>query len=351
MNLDFKSLYIQDQKGAIREWRIGVEDGVIIIEHGQLNGVMQQQTEVVENGKAGRTLEEQIMSRVASRINKQLDRGYSVNIEDAQNKPLNLLGLKKPMLAQKIEDIKLTKDPFWLQPKLDGNRMLIANRNGDIIAYSRNGKEIKTLDHIVDNISIPVNTIIDGEIYCHGERLQTIVSWAKRKQDNTRKLRYHAYDIINNDSFVERFTKLSEFNLGESVDIVETIRINDSDSLYYKFNKYILEGYEGAIIRLDGFGYEDGKRSKSLIKMKKWFDYEFLVINIKESADGWAILTCIISNKTFTVSAPGTMSEKIHVLNNMEDYIGKKVTVKYSQITKDGIPFHPVATGWRDTTD
>lgn len=85
--------------------------------------------------------------------------------------------------------------------------------------------------------------------------------------------------------------------------------------------------------------------------MKKWFDYEFLVINIKESADGWAILTCIISNKTFTVSAPGTMSEKIHVLNNMEDYIGKKVTVKYSQITKDGIPFHPVATGWRDTTD
>jgi len=351
MDTEPTSLYMKDNKGAIRVWSIGVDDGTIVIEHGQLGGSLQTQTEEVPHGKAGRSLEEQIMSRMASRIHRQRDKGYSHDIKDAQLRPVNLLGLRKPMLAQKIERVKnINFRNAFIQPKLDGNRMLIANDNGEIIAYTRNGKRINTLDHILDFVSIPEGSIIDGEIYCHGETLQTIVSWVKRKQENTSRLRYHAYDMINTDSFFDRFMKMVSFDLGSGVDTVDTLPISSMEEATQYFRMYRSDGYEGAIIRTDGISYEDGKRSKSLLKMKEWFDDEFLVIGVEESADGWGILQCALKNANkdiFTVSAPGTMEDKKHVLRNKQFYIGKMITVEYSQITKDGVPFHPVATNWR----
>ena len=47
------------------------------------------------------------------------------------------------------------------------------------------------------------------------------------------------------------------------------------------------------------------------------------------------------------VSAPGNMDDKVRILTEADNYIGKSVNVKYSNITKDGVPFHPVATAFR----
>ena len=71
--------------------------------------------------------------------------------------------------------------------------------------------------------------------------------------------------------------------------------------------------------------------------------------DIKPSADGWAILHCLAPNgKPFTVSCPGDVTFKRHVLNNKHDYIGKNVTVQFAYWTEDGLPFHCVATAIRD---
>jgi hypothetical protein len=108
------------------------------------------------------------------------------------------------------------------------------------------------------------------------------------------------------------------------------------------------EKYEGTIIRHTPAGYEDGKRSKSLLKLKDWRDEEFLVTNILPSKDGWAILECVQSNGSyFTVTAPGNMAEKQEVFACKENYIGKYVTVEFAYRTQEGIPFHPIAKAWR----
>jgi ATP-dependent DNA ligase len=108
-------------------------------------------------------------------------------------------------------------------------------------------------------------------------------------------------------------------------------------------------GYEGLIIRQGEYGYEDGKRSRSLIKVKKCFDDEFLVVDIHESVDGWAILECAVDNEeTFRVSAPGSMADKFYVALSKDEYIGRFVTVEYFEITNAGKPFHPVAIGWKE---
>ena len=102
------------------------------------------------------------------------------------------------------------------------------------------------------------------------------------------------------------------------------------------------------MLRTNDRGYEPGKRSSQILKAKRWLDSEFCVVDITASADGWAILHCANPfGPTFKVSAPGTIQQKTEVLNNKDLYIGRCVTVEYADLTKDRVPFHPVALNWR----
>ena len=76
-------------------------------------------------------------------IFKKLDIGYVFDLEMANMKPTNRLGLKKPMLAVKWGDVNnIDYSQVALQYKYDGHRCLIYNDHGTLIAYSRNGKPI-----------------------------------------------------------------------------------------------------------------------------------------------------------------------------------------------------------------
>ena len=153
----------------------------IMMSHGVMGGAMQQKFEDVAEGKASRTLHEQVHSRAESRTNKKIDAGYCESLYEAENKPrTNSLGFEKPMLAAKYADVKnIDEDNLYYQFKYDGNRMPVTNQCGINTPYSRQGKLIETIPEITEGIVMPESETIDGEIYCHGQSLQTIVSWVK----------------------------------------------------------------------------------------------------------------------------------------------------------------------------
>ena len=351
MDTEEQILYIRDNTGSMREWAISAEGNVITIRYGQSGGSMQYQTEIVEEGKATRTVDEQIMSRMASRISKQRDKGYSPSLTEAAaaERPTNAIGMPKPMLAQKISKVRdIVYDDAVVQPKFDGNRCLIYCRDGVNYAYSRQGKRVEAIDHILNDIVLPEGYILDGELYCHGQPLQTIVSWIKRKQEDTKRLRYHVYDIVSNLPYTLRSRLIRELPIGESISPVYGESVGSYEDVLAAFREYRADGYEGAILRWGSSGYEDGKRSKSLVKIKEWNSDEFVVVDIRASKDGWAVLECLAFNgERFGVSAPGTIFFKRDILQNKEEYIGKFVTIEYANLTKDGIPFHPVAINFR----
>jgi len=349
MNIKPKSLYMQDNNGAVREWRIGVIGTTIVIEHGVLDGRMQTVTEKVDAGKAGRSIEDQIMLQMASKISRQRDKGYRSDINEANQKATNKLGFKKPMLAQALKNVKnIIFAGAYVQPKYDGNRCIITKQNDKMVAYSRNGKIIAAnLDHIFIGLDLDEGDYVDGELYHHGSSLQTIVSWIKRNQEDTKKLNFHAYDLMSNVPYIDRYEELSRKVNGGAVILAPTDRIERVEEVWEIHKGYTSDGYEGAIIRWSDAGYEDGKRSKSLVKVKTFLDGEFLVKDIHASKDGWAILECWLEGqRTFRVSAPGTMPEKEYVWYNRDLYIGELIRVEYMNMTKDGIPFHPIATNW-----
>jgi len=342
-------LFIVDVSGSVRQWTIELANNTLNISHGVLGGAQQGKIEKIEVGLGGRTIEEQGRSRYYSRINDQYKKGYKDSIEEARAKiGTNAMGLIKPMLAHKFRDVRtIDYDTAYVQRKYDGNRCMIINHNGTNIAYSRNGKAIDSIDHIINDIVLAPGQTVDGELYCHGHSLQTIVSWIKRKQPNTEMLKYHMYDLVNSRPYAERLDVMLDIPVGRSVEVVPTERIGSLEEAMSYFREFRGSGYEGAIIRWGSYGYEKGKRSKSLVKLKQWHDEEFKVIDIHSSVDGWGILECILPDgTTFRVSAPGTIPEKIHVLNHRNIYLDQYVTVEYAQLTKDGIPFHPVATIW-----
>ena len=350
------TLYKLNVNGTkMHSWTITNNIENLHIVYGEVNGLMQEKVVEIEENLSGRDMIQQAKLEYESRISKQLQRGYRYTISEAEEySGFNELNFYRPMLAQKYNDVMPTDLENWLlQPKLDGHRCLITQIHGKKTAYSRNGKVIETIGHILDQISLDNGMTIDGELYLPNTPLQAISSLVKRKQPDTLKVQYYAFDIISNDDTRTRQALLDSI-CEEISGVSPIIRVPTFEAVDEHFDMYSRlyqarnNGYEGLIMRHKEYSYEVGKRSKGLLKVKVWQDKEFLVVDILKSRDGWAILRCNCGYGTFEVSAPGTMENKFTIANNPEHYIGKYITVNYANLTKDGKPFHPVAINFRE---
>jgi DNA ligase-1 len=342
---------------SLGSWRIWSEGAVIHIAHATvLGGSEVHHQETVETNLSGRTLEQQVALRMNSRISRMRDKGYKTTIKEAQESSSNQLGLDRPMLAHPIERVpNVAYAGAVLQKKLDGHRCLITCQDGELIAYSRQGKRIDAIRHILRGLAgrIPEGTTVDGELYCHGHSLQTLASWIKREQAATANLYFVGYDLISDDRYVERHRELSEIVKGCDTGAAGGImalpyRPYESDEATSAYFREVREqGFEGLMLRADNRGYEVGKRSSALLKIKEFFDDEFVVEDFEVSKTGFAICVCRAKNGAkFSVSAPGSIDEKRRVLLEKEKYRGQKLKVEYSFLTADGIPFHPNAVAW-----
>ena len=337
----------KNHRNGVGTWRIWNEGSVIYIAHASvIGGAEVRHTELVPEGKQSRSLLEQVQHRMASRINKQKDKGYVESYDEALKTPTNALNLLQPMLAQPLKRVGKLPSHVNVQLKYDGHRCLITKYGGDLIAYSRQGKYITTIDHILCDIDIEEGMTLDGELYAHGVPLQTISSWIKRGQVDTTKLMYHVYDIMEDEPYSERLRILQELNLRNASQLVPTTAFNTSDiSLPNLVKKAKIDNYEGIMVRTDAAGYEAGRRSSSLIKVKEFLDGEYTIIDVTPSKENWGVLVLQTEEgKVFRASAPGTFERKTEILNNKEKYIGQQAVIEYSLLTKDGIPFQPVCS-------
>jgi len=345
-----QTLFTKDAKGKIRVWQVEEQAEGFILNHGEKGGILQSKY-IDVTPKSNRTMNQQIDLEINSRINKQLDKGYVWTEKNAIDAPkTNALGLIKPMLATPIDKVKNADyNSAVIQRKYNGHRCMITNTEGNIVAYSRNGKPITSIDHITNELNIPLNTTLDGELYVHNTPLQKISSIVKKEQEMSKHLRFVAYDTIMDSDYSERLAELMSLPASSHFQVAGTYSFNKGEELDY-MQKFVEEGFEGAIIRLDGYSYEDAKRSKGLIKVKPKYDGEFKVIGMEQSSDGWARLVCEMpsSAKVFRVSAMGTIPEKHQIWREREAHIGRHVQIEYYDLTQDGILFHPVALRWRD---
>jgi len=349
-----KTLYRSNSFGVGR-WCIWQDDNVIKFGYSALmHGQLATNEEVIEKGKATRTLQEQIDSRINSRIGKMRDKGYKDTIPEAAQGVTNQLGLISPMLAQKLKAKSISRK--IIQPKINGHRCMITCVDGQIVAYSKQGKIIDTIDHITNEFEgkLPEGDTIDGEVYKHGLKLQKIASLVKRKQKETETLVYYAFDyIVGHDSSVEnqhRNTILNSMmaHVNPPAFCIPSATVRNIEEAEAIYAEHLAQGFEGSMLRNPSAKYQQGKRSSDILKMKPLFDTEVEVIDIEPSDTGFGLCVCRIEgvDKTFKVLAPGTHQDRYEALDNKAKYIGRQLKVEYRELTADQVPFHAVATEW-----
>lgn len=336
-------------KQTVQEWTITAEEGKLYTAWGPKAGKLQHRTELVELNNSGRSLEEQTILEFTSKINKKQLQGYMDNLADAYaNASKNMLGLPRPMLAKVYKPNSVVHPEMsYVQRKYDGNRCMIAMTDGELIAYSRRGKQLFLLEHILDGMHIPEGTVIDGEVYTHGKSLQTICSYLKMRQAGTLELKFHAYDLVSDEAFISRYSQLCDLHLGGNAEVAPIEAVNCAGEALEHVPLYRNEGYEGVMLRTGTAGYQCDVRSNTLLKMKAWHSAEYQVEGITTNQDGWAILLLSHHGKPFRATAPGPVSEKIEVGKNYAQYLDRYITITYAYITADGAPFQPTAVAWR----
>lgn len=364
----FPTLYTKDRENRLREWIQQVVDmgnGTFEIQtkHGLQNGKQQVEKVTINLGKnVGRanetTPEQQAILEAQSKWNGMKDKGYSENPKDIEQ--------VLPMLAKKFQEYKhKIVYPCFVQPKLDGVRCLSKRVNGVIEFISRKGKHYQTLSHIEEELKtlMDIGDIYDGEIYIHGVTFQDLISAIKNVKNkdkaklNCKDLEYWIYDYADSSlPFDERcaliVNKLGVRKEGTHIRLLRT-DIADSEKEIMKYHKeYCAMGYEGIIIRNRNGKYEFNFRSNDLQKYKTFLDEEFEIIGVKDGIgrySGCATFICKTNKgETFDCNPKCTIEKKQEYWNNKDDYIGKLLTVRFQEKSKDGIPRFPIGISIRD---
>lgn len=169
----------------------------------------------------------------------------------------------------------------------------------------------------------------------------------------------YVFDLVDLSGKVDQNTrldilkKISMINTSTRIVFVPTEEIVSEQALFENHDRYVEEGYEGVILRSGDLRYKEGPSRASMIqKYKSFVDSEYEIVGVDRDT-GVAIeqfvwVCTLPDGSEFKVKPMGTKEEKLYMFENFKDYIGKMLTVKYQELSADGIPRFPVAKGVRD---
>ena len=264
------------------------------------------------------------------------------------------------MLGTSIEKVKLKGDEkIFISQKLNGTRCAFV---GDK-CMTRQGKEYTGLKHIIDELQELVGTdmFVDGElVYKNKERLSDSEAFQKgtgiamSKDGDKSDLKLVVFDMFPLNEFWDGTSKevYSErlanyilplrnkitFGHFRNVSVVDMFYNGCDHAEIWKCLEYAeINDMEGVIVNLDT-PYEC-KRSKNLIKVKKFYTYDLEVVDIEEG-DGrnkgtLGALVVKYKNNTVNVGSGFTDEERKYFWENRDDIIGRVIEVKFKEITVD----------------
>lgn len=311
----------------------------------------------------------QAIMQAISMTNKKKQAGFSINQNFTNDK---LYPMALDIFSKNKEKIKY---PCYIQPKLDGVRMLIKkNKNGidmDLVSrrlhvitgFNNIREEAKELYSRLENEGCEVN-FLDGEIYIHGKPLQDISGIVRGNEDNSKEeMEYHIFDICSKDTSMPsllRFQILSKIILDPHLKQFKYIKFVDtklcktekiSDDL---FNDYINMGYEGIVYKQLDCVYESSssreKRSLKYLKRKKQHDEEFKIVDYAEGKGKFKSLVIFRletpEGNIFDCVPMGTAEYRKNLWEMCEKdftiFKNKLAKVKFDDYSKNGTPTRAV---------
>lgn len=262
-------------------------------------------------------------------LNKDLKAG----VAEASIKAIDptLIPIFSVMRAHSYEERLVKKFPVAVEPKLDGNRVSFISRDGSGGFFTRTGKVIASLDHMVPvvlnmlkgwasetatieprdpfreflvNLSIQngiPNIMLDGEMM--SDKSFDEVNGALNRKEDVHGLSFHIFDCLSWEEFdamgavevtyVQRRRRVNSIvtyasGIGLSQAIRQTpIRVcNSHDEIQQVYAEHRMLGEEGAMVK-ELHGFYEKKKSRSWLKLKNEDTEDLMVIGaFQGQADG-----------------------------------------------------------------
>ena len=389
--------------GKFRWWSIewdenNYEDGLgyaLVRKYGQVNGKVTEAPIIyVPHGKAKRTTKEQALLQFKSEVKKQLDKGYKAvdkhPNEYSESELKDIYGdvkmregaTIKPMLAKQEKDVKNRKifdNDWYISRKINGVRALIYY-DGKLVRTSSRGAtnyDIAIL-HIIQHPLIEKffknhpDAILDGEVFKAGLSLNKI-SGICRSQATTgdgKDLQFYWYDIVDLEKpFSERWKIMNEWSKELQLSDFDPYRHFSDDDLHIQFlpqelisgfdnmkklhDKWVSEGWEGAVIRNVDSVYKPGSRGNDWIKIKVYQDAEYPIVGLSEGLreEDMCFILKTPNGQQFKCKPMGDRDQKQWYRDHIDELIGKNLTIKYfemSGVEGSEIPQQPIGICVRD---
>ena len=260
-------------------------------------------------------------------------------------------------------DFTNENEQWYGSRKLDGVRCLAFKQGDEVKFTSRSGKPFLTLDKIKNELlQIDGDFIFDGEICMvdenNKEDFQGIIKQIRRKNHTIENPKFLVFDCLSHEEFE---SKTSTRNLEERIinlngnilnpitaqyiEAVEHIHITSETQFAEMVSDAEKQGFEGIMVRKNTT-YE-GKRSKNLLKVKKFFDEEYIVKrcdlgDMRFVESGKEVIkdvlrNIIIEHKGCDVAVGSGFSkeQREYYYNNPNELLGKTVTIQYFEETQN----------------
>ena len=326
----------------------------IITEYGQVNGkITKTEPTIIEEGKnLNKTNETTILTQsliyMRNLYLKKMKSGYVTKLDNI------IIENIYPMALQVYSKHKKhIKYPCYIQPKLDGIRLITKIENNEINLYSRRLNKFYGFEYNHNLTLQQISGIVRNEDPDYSEKL---------------KLQFYIFDCIdlnNNYTFTERYNILFDLFKNKQFKylvLTETKLINsekESDKLY---QDYINLNYEGIVYKNTNATYEYSSykeiRSHQFLKRKKNYDAEYPIIGFEEGIHGkdkGAIIFIMKTsdNKEFKAVPNMTLVERKKMYHlakkNFEHlYKNKLATISFDEYSQDNIPLRAKFIAIRD---
>jgi len=366
-------LYKMIIDGEILFWQIGF-DGInnLEINQGIVNSDENQTIHIEINNIGGMTMQQQALKDAHEYYRLKFREGYLPAGSETPNSVMAMKGYE-----YKLNSIK--RWPVYTQPKLNGIRMLCQYiGENTLIMKSWLNNPFTHLNHLEEELKdffsyLPRYATLDGELYNHNMNFTTLISavkTVKTEHPRLKDVQYWIFDINYEDPEGAPYEKrcallINAFRryiqdrspIGSETDIsvlpktfviVPTQIAKNHEEILGFHDQHIANGYEGIMIKKISNGYKPGSKQyeESLYKSGK----NNHILKYKQFIDEEAIILNIINNVFYVQDCrknifPVKMREDSE---NIQNPIGKEITIRYHELLIDGIPKYPIGIAIRD---
>jgi DNA ligase-1 len=261
--------------------------------------------------------------------------------------------------------VNFKEDSWYVSRKLDGVRCIAyIDESGEPKFFSRAGKEFDTLGKVAEQLKKHNlrKVVLDGEICMVDENgdedFQGIIKEIKRKDHTIQNPKFLVFDILHQDEFdnktsdrifSERMDELELFfdtyDFEGFISQVDQFYVENEEDLQDHMDTAVQYGWEGLMLRKDA-PYQ-GKRSSDIMKVKKFFDAEYVVIETENAVnrvivEGREVEEEMLRNVVIMhkgnrvqVGSGFNQEQKRYYYQHPEEIIGKTINVQFFEETTD----------------